>query len=64
MKNSELKEKTKIDMEQMLDEKRRTLATLQFDLASGKVKNIKDLRLVKRDIARLMTALRQLELQN
>ena len=63
MKTSELRQKTNNDLKQMLQDKQRALAILNFDLASGKVKNIKQMREARRDIARLMTLLRESELK-
>lgn len=63
MKTSELRQKTNIDLKQMLEDKQRALATLNFDLASGKIKNIKELRQGRREIARIMTIMRELELK-
>lgn len=64
MKTSELRQKTNNDLKQMLQDKQRALATLNFDLASGKVKNIKQVREARRDIARLLTLLRESELNS
>jgi len=63
MKTSELRQKTNIDLKQMLEDKQRALATLNFDLASGKIKNIKELRQGRRQIARILTIMRELELK-
>jgi large subunit ribosomal protein L29 len=63
MKTSELRQKTKADLGQMLEDKQHSLAVLNFDLASGKVKNIKEIRSGKREIARLKTLIREQELK-
>ena len=63
MKTSELRQKTNIDLKQMLEDKQRALATLNFDLASVKIKNIKELREGRRQIARILTIMRELELK-
>lgn len=47
----------------MLEDRQRALATLNFDLASGKVKNIKEVREASRDIAQIMTILREAEIK-
>ena len=44
------------DMAQLLKGK---LQNLGFDLHAGKVKNVKEVRGVKKDIARILTILRQ-----
>jgi large subunit ribosomal protein L29 len=63
MKTSELRQKTNNDLKTLLEDKQRALATLNFDLASGKVKNIKEVRQGRREIARIMTILRELEIK-
>ena len=63
MKTSELRQKSNNDLKQILEDKQRALATLNFDLASGKVKNIKEMRAARRDIAQIMTIVREAELK-
>ena len=61
MKQNELKEfKQKSDVELMafLSESRAHLRSLQFDLAQGKVKNVGEIRTVRKAIARALTLLR------
>jgi len=55
MKISELKQKSKIELKKLLDGKGERLRVLYFDLAAGKVKNVKEIRKIKKDIARIMT---------
>lgn len=50
---------TKGELERILREKREKLRQLSFDLAAGKVKNVKEIRETKKDIARLSTLLKQ-----
>jgi large subunit ribosomal protein L29 len=45
----------------MLKERRERLRSLRFDLAAGKVKNVSELRAVRKEIARLLTLLRLAE---
>jgi len=45
------------ELQKILLEKRERLRNLRFDLAAGKVKNIKEIREVKKDIARILTIL-------
>ncbi len=59
MKTSELRQKNASDLERLLQEKKEALCNLNFDLAGGKVKNIKDIRAAKKDIARLLTLLNE-----
>jgi len=38
---------------------REKLRSLRFDLASGKVKNVREIRNIKKDIARILTILKE-----
>jgi large subunit ribosomal protein L29 len=58
MKNSELRQKSKEELKATLKENREKLSRFRFDLAAGKVKNIKPLRSLKKEIARILTILR------
>ncbi|MFZ3073612.1 MAG: 50S ribosomal protein L29 [Minisyncoccales bacterium] len=55
MKTSELRQKNKQELAVMLDEKLAKLAELRFDLSAGKVKNLKEVRQIKLDVARIKT---------
>ncbi len=57
MKIDELRQGPKEDLKKVLDEKRERLRQLRFDLVSGKVKNVKEIREAKKDIARIQTLL-------
>lgn len=59
MKIKELNQKSKDELKKNLGENRELLRSLRFDLAAGKVKNIRQLRTVKKDIARILTLLNQ-----
>jgi len=59
MKISELRQKSPAELQKMLSEYREKLRQLRFDLAAGKVKNIREIREVKKDIARILTLLNQ-----
>lgn len=59
MKTEELKQKSEKELERILQENREKLRQLQFDLVSGKVKNVREIRKIKRDIARMLTMLCQ-----
>jgi len=61
MKTSELKQKTEKELQQILEEKKGRFSQLEFDLASGKVKNVREIRAIKKDIARILTAANQLK---
>jgi len=54
-----LKEKPMAELEKLLHESRRTLLRLRFDLKAGKLKDIDEMRKVKKTIARILTFLRE-----
>ena len=58
MNIAEIRQKPKKELESMLLEKRERLRNLRFDLASGKVKNVREIRELKKEIARVLTLLR------
>ena len=51
----QLKTKPRGELEKLLREKRNRMWSLRVDLAAGKVKNVKEISALKKDIARLMT---------
>jgi len=51
----DLKNKPVAELQKLAAEAREQLRVLKFDLAAGKVKNVKDLRIIRKDIARLLT---------
>lgn len=57
MKIRELRQKAKEELNQLLQEKKERLCQLNFDLTSGKVKNVREIRMIKKDIARILTVL-------
>ena len=57
MKLEEIKGKTKEELNKMLKDERENLRKLRFNLASGKVKDVREIRKVKKDIARVLTLL-------
>jgi len=59
MKTSELKQKSTGELKKKLQENREKLRQLNFDLSSGKVKNVREIRKVKKEIARILTLLCQ-----
>jgi len=59
MKISEFKQKSKKELQRLLQNSQDKLRQLRFDLTSGKVKNVKEIRQVKKDIARILTILCQ-----
>lgn len=57
MKIAEIKRKSEQELQKNLLELRERLRQLRFDLAAGKVKNIREIRAIKKDIARILTSL-------
>lgn len=55
MKVIELRQKSKVELQRILSDKREKLRQLCFDLAAGKVKNVREIRKTKKDIARILT---------
>jgi len=58
MKTTELQQKSKSELQKILSDNREKLRQLRFDLAAGKVKNVREVRKIKKDIARILTLLR------
>lgn len=54
----ELRKKTKSELQKLLEQHRAKLRSLRFDLTSGKVKNVREIRQLRKDIARILTILR------
>lgn len=59
MKAKELKQKSEKELQRLLQEDREKLRQLRFDLSAGKVKNVREIRKIKKDIARILTTLCQ-----
>lgn len=57
MKAKELQQKTKTELEKFLIENQTKLQQLRFELTTGKVKNIREIREIKKNIARIKTLL-------
>ncbi len=63
MKPRELRQKTDKELNQTLFDLREKLRELRFNLVQGKVKNIKEVHQTKKDIARILTILRERQLK-
>lgn len=63
MKIRELRRKSIKELQETLVGLRDKLRELRFNLAGGKVKNIKEIRQTKRDVARILTILKEHEKQ-
>jgi len=57
MKINELKQKTEKELNKILEDSRARLRQLYFDLAVGKVKNVREIRKTKKNIAKILTLL-------
>lgn len=64
MKISELRQKTESELRKLLQESRERLRSLRFDLASGKIKNVREIRKIKKDIAKISTLLNEQKTEN
>lgn len=62
MKSEEIRDMTDTQLKQELEASRQELFNLRFQVETRKLKNHQRLPEVKRDIARIMTALREREL--
>lgn len=58
MKVRELQQKSKSELQKLLQDNRGKLRQLRFDLSAGKVKNVREVRRIKKEIARILTLLR------
>jgi len=55
MKITELRQKSKIELQKVLEDNQKRLRQLRFDLFAGKVKNVREIRKIKKQIARILT---------
>lgn len=58
MKKKDLKQKTKKELEEVVLENRQKLGYLKFESEAKKVKNIREIRGLRREIARAITYLK------
>lgn len=64
MKIKELKGKTEKELQNLLVESREKLRQLKFDLMAKKVKNVMEIKKLRREIARISTILNQQKKNN
>lgn len=57
MKAVELRKKTKTDLLKQLESNKEKIQSLRFDIVAGKVKNVRDIRATRKEIATIMTIL-------
>ena len=55
MKIKEIREKNENELKKSLVELRNKLAKMRFDISAKQVKNHRDIRITKKDIARILT---------
>jgi large subunit ribosomal protein L29 len=57
MKKIELKEKTEKELQLLLEEKKKKVEDARFKISTGGIKNVKEIKENKKDIARILTIL-------
>jgi large subunit ribosomal protein L29 len=62
MKANELRKKSDEELRGILEERRKKLHQLRTDLVGGKVKNVREIRKVKKEIAQILTILNERKL--
>ena len=55
MEIKELKQLSREELKKKMEDAREKLRQMRFDLQAGKVKDVREIRQVKKDIARIMT---------
>jgi ribosomal protein L29 len=58
VKIKEIKEKSENEIKKDLAENRNKIAKLRFDISAKQTKNHREIRVLKKDVARILTALR------
>lgn len=59
MKVKELRQKTEKELNDLLNENRHKLGQFKFDLASKKLKNVRQIRELRKDVARILSILNE-----
>ncbi len=59
MRARDLRNKSEEELHSLLQQKREALRQLRFDLVAGKVKNLREIRAIKKDIARILTVINE-----
>lgn len=59
MKIKEIREKNIEELKKLLSEKREIARGLRFDIAAKQVKNVREIRASKRDVAKILTILKE-----
>jgi len=55
MKITELKQLSAGELKKKMEDAREKLRQMRFDLQAGKVKDVREIRQIKKDVARMMT---------
>ncbi|TZE82728.1 50S ribosomal protein L29 [Calorimonas adulescens] len=63
MKASDMKEMTNSELNQKLSELKEELFNLRFQLATGQLENTSRIKMVRKDIARVKTILRERQIK-
>lgn len=58
MEIKELKQLSREELKKKMEDAREKLRQMRFDLQAGKVKDVRGIRQVKKDIARILTIMR------
>ena len=59
MKASELRKRDKKELEKTVHELRKKLSDLRFKFSSGKLKNVKEINSSKKEVARILTIIKE-----
>ena len=59
MKLKELRQKNKEELQKILTDDREKLRQMRFDLAAGKVKNVREIRKTRKEISQILTILKE-----
>jgi len=59
MKSIELRKRDKKELEKIVQELRKKLNDLRFKFSSGKLKNVKEINSSKKEIARILTIIKE-----
>ena len=62
MKMNELLQKSKEELKDILNDNREKLRQIRFNLAIGKVKNVREIRKIKKEIAQILTIFNRSEI--
>lgn len=63
MKKIDFKTKTPAELHKLLTEKKEAFRVFRFNISGSRIKNVKEGRNLRKEIARIMTVLKQVELK-